>query len=479
MRTPSILSISAIFLFATVAHAQTPQTVDDLKWDLSTAPFDVKKLLRLPPPSRNGADLAINAIAEFATETIRMLPEPQREKRRKVVSERLRHYADLLEALKENPEKVEGATIDAFVAMHAEGFLKLAAARRKPETVFADGIGIAVLLPHIQGTRQAARVSVYKCVRQLERGHVNQAIDTLETVFWLSQTVRRRGYLVNQLVSYAIDSIACESMLNRILAAPQLTPDHCARLVRLLQSRLTETKRSRDTGLRMEYLLMRTTIDGIQHQRYEYARKHLIAELGLRGELTYGQLVTKVLDNGDPDTAKRIDQMRSSDFDRETRQLNKHYQRVVESMSLPYAKRRDTLKKMPRRITDGDGNEYQILSAVWTRFDQFDEAHTNWVARLNGFTALVSAKRWQLTSKDPLPRDLQEIANAAGLKSTPQDPFTDGKPIKLIVQDGNPVAYSIGSDGIDQKAATDWKFGTQPGDFIFRIPHDVHLHSEQ
>jgi len=37
---------------------------------------------------------------------------------------------------------------------------------------------------------------------------------------------------------------------------------------------------------------------------------------------------------------------------------------------------------------------------------------------------------------------------------------------------GEVVIYSIGKDGKDDNAQSDWKYGQQPGDFIFRIARE-------
>jgi hypothetical protein len=39
----------------------------------------------------------------------------------------------------------------------------------------------------------------------------------------------------------------------------------------------------------------------------------------------------------------------------------------------------------------------------------------------------------------------------------------------MTVIEGKPVIYSVGPDGKDDKALSDWLYGQQPGDFIFRL----------
>jgi hypothetical protein len=43
----------------------------------------------------------------------------------------------------------------------------------------------------------------------------------------------------------------------------------------------------------------------------------------------------------------------------------------------------------------------------------------------------------------------------------------------MTLLQGEPVIYSVGKDGKDDRALADWRYGQQPGDFVFRLqaPH--------
>ena len=80
---------------------------------------------------------------------------------------------------------------------------------------------------------------------------------------------------------------------------------------------------------------------------------------------------------------------------------------------------------------------------------------------------MVALRRWQLLQREQ-PLDLQQIVREAGMNVVPRDPYGHG-PLKMTNLDGDVVVYSIGVDGKDDRALADWKWGTQPGDYIFRL----------
>jgi hypothetical protein len=88
-------------------------------------------------------------------------------------------------------------------------------------------------------------------------------------------------------------------------------------------------------------------------------------------------------------------------------------------------------------------------------------------ATLRGAQCLVALRRWQLQHRK-LPDDLETLVKAVGMSDVPIDPYS-GQPLRMTVIEGKPVIYSVGLDGKDDKALSDWQYGGQPGDFIFRL----------
>jgi hypothetical protein len=102
---------------------------------------------------------------------------------------------------------------------------------------------------------------------------------------------------------------------------------------------------------------------------------------------------------------------------------------------------------------------------------------------LEGAKALVALRRWYGTNSNR-PPDIATLCRAAGLTEVPSDYFSDG-PLRIVtfaadtpIQDrlqrdlkavaGETIIYSIGSDGVDDKASRDWGYNG-PGDFLFRL----------
>jgi hypothetical protein len=106
-------------------------------------------------------------------------------------------------------------------------------------------------------------------------------------------------------------------------------------------------------------------------------------------------------------------------------------------------------------------------------------------SRLAGAQALIALRRWYGTHAES-PTDIAMMCREAGLAEVPRDPYGEGPlrmatfaaetPIEhrfqknLKVLAGETVLYSIGPDGIDDKALKD--FGPSlgdPGDWLFRL----------
>jgi hypothetical protein len=77
-------------------------------------------------------------------------------------------------------------------------------------------------------------------------------------------------------------------------------------------------------------------------------------------------------------------------------------------------------------------------------------------------------RRWQ-AAHPRWPRTLMAAARDAGMKAVPIDPY-DGKPLRLVMLDGEPVVYSVGRDGKDDGGQKDSKLDTQAGDLLYRLP---------
>ena len=64
---------------------------------------------------------------------------------------------------------------------------------------------------------------------------------------------------------------------------------------------------------------------------------------------------------------------------------------------------------------------------------------------------------------------LDAAAAETALKTTPIDPYS-GQPLRFTTVAGRPTIYSVGKDMKDDGGLADWKFGAQPGDYLFVLP---------
>jgi hypothetical protein len=63
-----------------------------------------------------------------------------------------------------------------------------------------------------------------------------------------------------------------------------------------------------------------------------------------------------------------------------------------------------------------------------------------------------------------------EVCRAARMPGVPVDPFS-GSSLKLAMIEGEPVIYSVGTDGVDDRGLKDAEQGREPeGDFLSRLP---------
>jgi hypothetical protein len=70
-------------------------------------------------------------------------------------------------------------------------------------------------------------------------------------------------------------------------------------------------------------------------------------------------------------------------------------------------------------------------------------------ATIRSAQCLVALRRWKLEHAQP-PKDIETLVKAAGMTSVPIDPWS-GEPLRLTVLSGEPVIYSVGDDGKDDK----------------------------
>lgn len=442
------------------------------------APFDVVKFFSAPPPEQNAAPLYLDALWEFGTEMSGCFPSgPENDARQRAMLARRRQEVEVEIALTMNPKSVPTAEIDAMLANYDEGFRKLVAAQVREHCVFQTGVGITALLPHVQSARQVSRVAAIKIRRELERGQFDDAIDDVKTVLRLNRDLQKRGYLITGLVVVAIESVVARRMVEPILAAPGLTAGHCDFLIAVLDEYESKSIDPYAESVAMEYVSMRVTLwDLILHQDKLAKTSFVPAGASVVKTLIEPMMPVEFRKDGGPAPASKfpddIDAMVAATTPDE---LNKVVDRLNAYFKALYDLRGQTrleqIRKRPKPeefFKTNDPLTEIIRAFLQPSVDRIGLYFGRGEATFRAYKALIAIRRWQLTHNGASPADLDAACKAAGLKAAPLDSF-DGKPLRYVTLDGQPVVYSIGKDGNDDGGKVDSEFDRRPGDLTFRL----------
>ena len=86
-----------------------------------------------------------------------------------------------------------------------------------------------------------------------------------------------------------------------------------------------------------------------------------------------------------------------------------------------------------------------------------------------GLIALTCLRRWQFDHSDP-PANLDVLLATGGIAGLIPDPYGTGEPLRYVLQDGQPVIYSLAADETDDGGAKEWDLTPDgSGDMTFRL----------
>ncbi len=446
---------------------------------LKGAPFDVAKFFEMPPAAQNAAPLYLDAFCEFGTELAPIFP-PEVRKRSAAILQRARQARAVYEAWAKDPEKADRASIDAFLAEYKDGFRKLDLAQRRPRCVFATGFSIDSPLTHAQVARNVVRVLLMRANRALDRDEFDSAIGDLGKIFRISRDLRPRGSPICQLVSMAFDMFACNQGITPVLAHRKLRVEHCDRLLKLLADHEAQAVEPFAEGIKQEYIAIRSILR-LFAEGYKTAldadgrvvetkldRAGVARELGLlMAQIVQNDSNPKPLDN--PSTAEKLGEL-VDQFVRQAEQYRRSaddYSRSLLAAKPSYPDRARVLDSLDSIHLKKEGPT--LFKLIASDNKPFLIAWGRDRTYLGATRCLIALKRWQLTNKTA-PTDLAEVCRAARMPGVPVDPFS-GSSLKLAMIEGEPVIYSVGTDGLDDRGLKDAEQGRKPeGDFLFRLP---------
>ena len=438
-------------------------------WIDGSEPFDVETFFASPPVEKNAAFAYLDALFEFEPRLdVCFKAASDMERRRKVIEERTSRLVKSFKSLQADSRSVRVEKIDRLVVEFEPGFGKLAAAQRRNPCVFESGVGWDSPLPHAQAARNVTRAGQMRAERALDRGDIERAIDGFAITLRLSRDLRRRGYGLCQVVTFAINRVLLEDLLCQILVAPRLTRKRCDRLLALLEEHERSTVDPLSEAVRTDYVAWRQFLHDL-YVPWKRARGNKNpAEQDIQGMLLRLPEGYGIDTENAPALADRFHKVFEDNCRTEVHALDRTVTAILSPRRRSYPRqsmvRREALRNLYCSLLFGfmDKHQFTPFSDLMLRKCAWDRV------LIDGSRCLVALRRWQLTRPDEAPTDLEQVVRAAGMARVPIDVFS-GKPFKMNVIDGEPVIYSVGSDGKDDHGAVDWNFDAEPGDVLFRV----------
>jgi len=274
-------------------------------------------------------------------------------------------------------------------------------------------------------------------------------------------------------------------MIREMLLAPGLRREHCDRLLAALARHEAEGIDRFLEGQRVEYLRTRRLLYEYEHRTGAFDAQWLQKNLGLRQPVVFPITTLSLLGRGAGRLAREKYGSAWASGKQSSGKAAEQWQHLMAMTAEDHTKEVDALNRVYAGILGLGGQtllERSRACAARTLVEPLRntyvaiffepdsggiEAYLRTEALLGGTKCLIALRRWQLEHRE-LPPDLESLVKAAGMARVPNDPYCD-QPLRMTAIQGEPVIYSVGKDGRDDKALSDWKNGTQPGDYIFRL----------
>ena len=467
-----------------------PDAVTEVpSWNDENSPFDLAEFLKAPPAAENAAPLYLDAFNEFSpTLMLLFFPEMSQEEKRQLYSSNSLRYKEkqrLDDAWGKDPQSVDNAAVDAWLANYDAGFEKLAAAQQWPKCIFQPGRSFHSLLPHNQVVRQVSWVVEWRTRRDIQRGDLERPLQDLKMLLRLSRDLRVRGGIIAQLVSMAVDGQCCERV-RTILNAPGIETRHCDSLLALLIEHEAKAVDAFVEGNRAEYITSRQMLHDLQHRTGSFDPQFMRDEWYVSGDATSPLACFKMIIGLGSDSQQKLAEwtaaakgallpgawrggkmLSDEDYAKEVETMNRFYATILALAEQPNFRQSGKADIQAAVASVLETTLVSFVTPPGIATLQTMTIHRS-EARLRGTQCLVALRRWQLQHADA-PPDLETLVKTAGMPRVPMDPYAD-RPLRMGTVEGKPVIYSVGPDGQDDKAQVEWNIHpSKPGDFIFRL----------
>ncbi|MBW3543586.1 MAG: hypothetical protein KY476_25325, partial [Planctomycetes bacterium] len=420
---------------------------------LADEPFPVKEFFdSRTPPQDNAQALCLHGLAELSSDLVVLYPPEERQARHDRVRPLEQQIGQLADADKLLAGTVPVDTVRQVLTQARPGLEMLEEAQRSGPCLFVTGLEINSLLPHAQAVRTVARLATLELYEARHSGDFEAVERSPTRTLRLSRDLRPRGPAISQLVSMAVDATVLSAIRQQVLPRSDLTAPQCERLLAVLTQHEQQGLDPFQEAIRTEYIILGNTLTGLESGRISPA------------DVELDQIPPRLIN-----------------YEAEWEAANRLFALILASAERPYhemvgsdpvASELQQLRAQAGSLANSLRNQQVFQSAVvipilLPGLVQVREADARSRARLGGVQALTAVQRYRRVHGQ-WPDTLDAAIQDAGLSAIPLDPYS-GRPLRYRVLDGHPLVYSVGSDQQDDGGEVDWKYGQQPGDFVFRI----------
>lgn len=454
---------------------------------------DLGEYFAVPSAAENAAPLYLDALWEFGSILTSELFPGDRQ-RESLVSKRSSRMLDLSlrfsqsKAVPPEAARPTPAEIDAVLGEYTDAIEKLLLAQRRPECVFEYDLGIGAL-SHVHSAHGAGSVLRLRASRALEHGNFDAALAAVESMLRLSRDLRPRGGSSMQINSIALQRLVCTSpgepgVISDMLSRGDITPAQCDQLLAVLDAHDNASVDAIAELNKTQYVMARMALHDIEHGTgsfdpavlrerrfagppWRILLEETLYEFGRRAFSSYSvfsdenkrlpriERVHKYLEY-----RSAVESMGRAEFAAEVQALNRCYQGVLATNDKNLLNR--------QRQVEQSADELKDTLLAFCLEPSLPEQIVQAEAHFQATRCLVALKKWEL-EKGRDPADLAEVVQAAGMEAIPLDPFS-GQPLRMASLDGATVIYSVGPDGKDDGARSEYRFReSETGDLVYRL----------
>lgn len=313
--------------------------------------------------------------------------------------------------------------------------LKLSDMPRGRHRIHYERNPIAILLPHLQESRNLVSLLAYEAMRQNQKGDSKKALTACRAALNAGRSIGDEPFFISQLVRNACVAHACQA-IERTLAQSEPPSDELAALQKQLE------KEEDFPGLLIA-------------ARGERAMFHQAFEAVERGELSAKELIESRSDWMESTliSMSRMDtrQEHALLLSFMTRRINELAQPTQEQAALEKRFDRD-VRALPRNAV--------ITRTLLPAVSKMGEGSRRKHASLRCTMMALAAERYR-RDKKLWPDNAAQLCPQY-LGSVPVDPF-DGKPLRYLRIKEGLIIYSVGQDAVDNGGKLDRERPTLSG----------------